>query len=53
MPEVSLFRSQAAQRVLENTASQTGSISAAVGRQNLAAEMSFGGQQCFVILGPG
>lgn len=53
MPEVSLFRSQAAQRILENTAFQTGRISAAIGRENLAAGMLFGGQQCFVILGPG
>lgn len=52
VPEVlSLFRSQAAQRVLANTAPQTGRVSAAVGRENLAAEMLFGGQQFSVIWG--
>lgn len=45
MPEVSLFRGQAAERVLENTASQTGRISAAVGRENLAAEMFLEGSR--------
>lgn len=38
VPEGSLFRSQAAQRVLENTASQSGRISAAVGGGDLVAK---------------
>lgn len=38
VPEGSLFRSQAAQRVLENTASQSSRISAAVGGGDLVAK---------------
>lgn len=49
---VCLFRGQAAQRLLENTASQSGRISVAVDRGNLVAQMLFGGQQCFVTSGP-
>lgn len=52
MHGVWLFGDQAAQRVLENTTSQSGRISAAVCRGNLVAQKLFGGQQCFVILGP-
>lgn len=51
MHGVCLFSRQAAQRVLENM-SESGRISAAVGWGNLVAQMLFGGQQCFVILGP-